>query len=120
MAMALEGIGTQELSQRISTAGPGELVAMLLEGASGFTDRVVVAIQQRDAPAKVRMVNKVSAIIEHLATMLNYEDGGAVVDNLSRIYEWWLRELLDASATDASDRLQAIAAQMGVLKESWH
>jgi len=120
MATAMESLDTQELSQRISTAAPQELVAMLLEGASGFTDRVVLAIQQRDASAKVRMVNKVSAIIEHLATMLNYEDGGAVVDNLARIYEWWLRELLDASAADASARLQAISSQMGTLKESWH
>ena len=93
---------------------------MLLEGARGFTDQVVVAIQRRDAQEKGRLVNKVSAIIEHLATMLNYEEGGPIVDNLSRIYEWWLQELLDASAQNAAGRLQAIASQMENLQGSWH
>ena len=98
---------------------PEQLVAMLLAGASGFTDQVVVAIQQRDHPAKFRLINKVLAIIEQLVTMLNFEDGGDVVDNLARIYEWWLTELLDASAVDAADRLQRISIQMGALRGSW-
>lgn len=120
MREELDSIATQDLSERITAAAPQELVAMLLDGASGFTDQAVAAIQQRDQPAKFRLVNRVSAIIEQLVTMLNYEEGGAVVDNLSRIYEWWLRELLDASAQDSAPRLQRISLQMGSLKESWH
>jgi flagellar protein FliS len=120
MQVELESSASVGLEARIDAAAPQEVVAMLLEGASGFTDRVVLAIAQRDQPGKARMVNKVSAIIEHLVTMLNYEEGGALVDNLSRIYEFWLRELLDASAQDSAARLQRIAIQMGTLKESWH
>jgi flagellar protein FliS len=108
------------LSQRVSEAAPQELVAMLLEGAAGFTDRVVDAIQQRDAGEKSRLVGRVSAIIEQLVTMLNYEEGGALVDNLARIYEWWLHELFEASAEGSTIRLQRISSQMGSLKESWN
>ena len=120
MYAAMDKVASPELQDRIQTAGPSELVAMLLEGASGFTDQVVLAIQQRDGQTKLRMVNKVSAILEHLVTMLNFEEGGPVVDNLSRIYEYWLRELLDASAKDAPARLMRISSQMGTLKGSWH
>ena len=107
------------LIEKITDAPPQELVAMLLEGARGFMTKAVVAIQQRDLPAKASLVNRVCAIIEQLVVMLNFEEGGEVVANLSRIYEWWLKELLDASGQDAVDRLQRISTQMGAMQESW-
>ena len=114
-----DSTSNQSLSDRITAAPPQEVVAMLLGGAQGFIDQTVVAIQQRDLPAKTRLVNRVSAIIEQLVIMLNFEGGGEVVDNLSRIYEWWLTELFEASSQNATDRLRHIAVQMGNMQETW-
>ena len=119
MQTELENPTARTLTERIADAPPQELVALLLEGARGFTAKAMVAIQQRDLPAKARLVGRVSAIIEQLLVMLNFEEGGEVVSNLSRIYEWWLKELLDASCHDAVDRLQRICTQMGSMQESW-
>ena len=88
MQTELENPTARTLTERIADAPPQELVALLLEGARGFTAKAMVAIQQRDLPAKARLVGRVSAIIEQLLVMLNFEEGGEVVSNLSRIYEW--------------------------------
>jgi flagellar protein FliS len=92
---------------------------MLLGGACGFLKQAAAAIQNRDLPAKVHLVNRVSAIIEQLAVMLNFEEGGEVVDNLCRIYDWWMKELLEASSVNAPGRLLAIGAQMEKMQETW-
>jgi flagellar protein FliS len=98
------------LSQKINAANPEQLVAMLLEGARRFTDQAVAAIQRRDVSSKARLVNRVSAIIEELMVRLNHEEGGELVENLTRIYEWWLHELFDGSQFNQPERLQKVAA----------
>ena len=109
----------QYLSQKINAANPEQLVALLLEGAKRFTDQAVAAIQRRDLQGKARLVNRVSAIVEELMVRLNHEEGGEVVENLTRIYEWWLHELFSAGQAGQVERLQRISAQMESMRKSW-
>ena len=111
--------GEQYLVQRINGASPEQLVAMLLEGAQKFCLQAISAINKRDVPNKARLINRVSAIIEELTVGLNHEDGGQLVGNLTRIYEWWLSELFDASQKNQPDRLVFIAQQMGEMRATW-
>ena len=109
----------QYLTQRINGATPEQLVAMLLEGAQRFLNQAIVALRNRDIATKARLVNRVSAIIEELAVRLNHEEGGEVVDNLTRIYEWWLKELFEASQRNQPERLEFIGHQMADMKGTW-
>ena len=119
MATTLRSSSDQSLSDRITAAPAQELVAMLLEGARGFTTQAVSAIQRQDQEGKAHLVNRVGAIIEQLVVMLNFEEGGEVVGNLARVYEWWLQELLAASEANDAERLLHVARQMEGLGESW-
>jgi flagellar protein FliS len=92
---------------------------MLLEGAQRFLNQAIVALRNRDIQTKARLVNRVSAIIEELAVRLNHEEGGEVVDNLTRIYEWWLKELFEASQKNQPERLEYIGRQMAEMKGTW-
>ena len=109
----------QYLTQRINGATPEQLVAMLLEGAQRFLSQAIQALRNRDIQTKARLVNRVSAIIEELAVRLNHEEGGEVVDNLTRIYEWWLKELFEASQKNQPERLEYIGRQMAEMKGTW-
>ena len=109
----------QYLAQRINGASSEQLVAMLLEGAQRFLNQAIVALRSRDIPAKARLVNRVSAIIEELTVRLNHEEGGEVVENLTRIYEWWLKELFEASQKNQPERLEFIGHQMADMKATW-
>ena len=110
----------QYLAQRINGASPEELVSILLEGAQKFLLQAIAAIRVRDIENKARLVNRVSAILEELTLGLNYEDGGELVSNLARIYEWWIRELFAASQKGDIDRLLFIGQQMAEMRGTWN
>lgn len=109
----------QYLLQRINGASPEQLVAMLLEGGQRFLAQAIKAVESRDVAVKARMVNRVSAIIEELLVRLNHEDGGEVVTNLVRVYDWWLHELYEASSANQAARLERISMQMSALRDTW-
>jgi flagellar protein FliS len=109
----------QYLVQLVQGASPEQLVAMLLDGAQRFLNQVVDAINKRDIPTKARYVNRVSDIIEELILRLNHDEGGELVTNLTRIYEWWMNELFDASQKNQPERLELILRQMGEMRDTW-
>jgi flagellar protein FliS len=109
----------QYLAQRIAGASPEQLAVLLLEGAQRFLVQAISAMQKRDVPAKARFVNRVSAIVEELTVQLNYEAGGELVTNLTRLYEWWLNELFEGSQNNQVERLERVGRQMSELRSTW-
>jgi flagellar protein FliS len=107
------------LLQRINSASPEQLVALLLEGAQRFLSQAVQAIGRRDVATRAKSVNRASAIVEELMVRLNHEDGGEAVQNLVRLYEWWSHEMFEASTRSDANRLEKISQQMGELKATW-
>ncbi len=110
---------SQYLAQRVQGASPELLVAMLLEGGQRFINLAVNAMKTRDLPGQARYVNRVADIILALRERLNFEEGGELVENLVRIYDWWTDVLFDASMKAEPERLQMISNQMGSMRASW-
>ena len=98
---------------------PEHVVVLLLEGGQRFLAKADEAIRRQDPQARDFHLRKVLAILEELNRRLDPVRGGELVINLSRIYDWWGREISEAGATDAGDRLKLIAAQMGEIRRSW-
>ncbi|MBI3131997.1 MAG: flagellar export chaperone FliS [Acidobacteria bacterium] len=107
------------LLQRINSSSPEQMCALLLEGAQRFVGQAVLAMDRRDISGRARSINRASAIVEELMVRLNHEQGGPVVENLVRIYEWWTHEMFEGSKGSDPSRLNLIAGQMGELKETW-
>ena len=107
------------LTQQINGASAERVMCLLLEGAQKFINQAVAAIRRRDIATRARMVNRTSAIVEELAIRLNYEDGGELVTNLTRIYDWWLKELFEGSQKNEPERLEAIERQIADMKSAW-
>ena len=114
-----EKAADQYLVQRIQGASSEQLVAMLLEGGQRFISLVLQAMKDHDLPNQSRYVNRVSDIIVGLRERLNFDDGGELVENLARIYDWWMNELFDGAMKGEPARLQRISGQMGEFKETW-
>lgn len=112
-------VANQYLMQQINGATPEHIMFMLLEGAQKFLLQAVAAIRRRDIATRARMVNRVSSIVEELAIRLDHEGGGELVVNLTRIYDWWLKELFDASQKNQAERLEVLERQIGEMKAAW-
>ncbi|MBP1626000.1 MAG: Flagellar biosynthesis protein FliS [Holophagaceae bacterium] len=109
----------QYLIQRIQGASPEQVAAMLLEGGQRFLSLAIQAMKARNLIEQANYVGRVADIIFGLKERLNHEQGGEVVENLIRIYDWWTEELYEGALNDQPQRLQLIFAQMGEFKTTW-
>lgn len=109
----------QYLVQRIQGASPEQLTAMLLEGGQRFLNLTLQAMNDHDLLNQAQYVNRTSDIIFGLKERLNFDDGGEVVENLIRIYDWWMNEVFDGAQKNQPERLRFIFKQMGEMKETW-
>lgn len=98
---------------------PEHMVVLLLEGGQRFLAKAEEAIERQDPMIRDHYLKRVLAILEELTRRLNHEQGGELVDNLTRVYGWWGREVLDAGGQEDVDRLKLIASQMGEIRRSW-
>lgn len=92
---------------------------MLLEGGQRLLGLALKAMKDRDLPNQARYVNRVSDVILGLRERLNFDEGGELVENLVRVYDWWMNELFDGAMKNQPERLQLISSQMGELKATW-
>lgn len=109
----------QYLLQRIQSASPEQMVAMLLEGGQRFIKLTIEAMKQNKPIEQARCSNRTVDIILELRERLNHEDGGEVVENLIRIYDWWTDEVFEGAQKNQPERLQRLADQMGDMRETW-
>ena len=107
------------LIQRVLSASPEQLVAILLEGAQRFLGRASQALRNRDFHGMSSNLSRVAEFIAELELRLNHEAGGALVDLLDRTYSFWTLELMEASRTKDPTRLEVLAAQMGEMRTTW-
>jgi len=107
------------LAQRINSAGPEELAAMLLEGAQRFLTQAVAAIERKDYLAKGRLLDRTSQIMQRLLGMLNPEADRKLVDKLHGIYIWWIKEMFEGSRKDRPEQIRVVIAQMGEMRSAW-
>ena len=107
------------LLQRIIGATPEQLCILLLEGAQKFLAQAISATKDRNIPEKAKYVNRVSAIIEELMIQLNHDEENELVMNLSRIYEWWMNQLFEASRGNQHELMEAVYIQIGEIKTTW-
>lgn len=58
-------------------------------------------------------------IQQGLLACLDYEDGGDVALSLGAVYEWTLREILNARLTKSPEKVQEILDVLSPLYEAW-
>lgn len=98
---------------------PEHMVVLLLEAGQRFLEEAGKAIDCQDQVCRDRCTRKVLAILEELHRRLDHDQGGELVANLVRLYEWWGWEVVTASAQNDLPRLNQVCKQMGDIRKSW-
>lgn len=102
-----------------STATPHQLVAMLLEGALDRLARARGAARNGDRSGKLASIGAAISIVEYLKLSLDLNAGGNVAQRLSAIYDFCLRHLAQASASDDAGLLDEVADVLRPIKQGW-
>jgi len=100
-------------------AVPEHMVVLLLEGGQRILVKLEEAVAAKDPRLKDHFVKKALAILGELRRRLNREQGGELVDNLLRLYDWWHREILLGRSNGDIDRLRRVRTQMDDMRQAW-
>jgi len=103
----------------LSSMNGQEAVVMLYDGAIGFMKQALAELGQNNLAAKVRLVEKVSKIIEYLQSCLDAEKGGEIAENLNRLYEYMMVRLTEANLHNDVAKMEEIIKLLGTVREGW-
>lgn len=108
----------------ILTAGPGQLVLMMFDGA---LNAMVLARQAFDRPATDfrrletihKQITKAQRIIAQLNGTLNFEAGGEFAPLMRRLYLYYHRRLQQANLAKDPAPLMEVEALLRSIRDSW-
>jgi flagellar protein FliS len=100
-------------------ASPHRLISMLYDGVLERLATARSAIARRDVPAKLRSINGAMQIIEHLRVVLDHDAGGSLAIKLDALYEYSLRRMTLANATNDADVLAEVSKLVMTVKSGW-
>lgn len=99
----------QAYQQRtVQTAGPGQLLLMLFDGAIRFLKEAILAIDKGDITLSHAKINRVQDIVNELNITLDRNAGGEIAQNLTLLYEYIGRRLVEADIQKNGEILKEI------------
>lgn len=105
--------------QRVMGTSAEQQAGLLLEAGQLFLGKAMVAMQKRDVNEERQCLIRVTDIINESICRLNYENGGELVENLLKLYDWWIQEIMSASRTRDTGRLGRVSSHMGEIRRAW-
>jgi len=100
-------------------ASPYQLVAMLFQKLLGNIATAKGAISQNNFDKKGTELSNAIAIISVLEGSLDFKQGGEISENLASLYKFCSEQLLVASTTNDSDKLDEIIQILLPIKAGW-
>lgn len=107
------------LKVKIQTASKEQLVLMLMDGVLRFSEQGRTAIENKDIEKKQFSLVRTQDIIIELISGLNHELGGEISANLSRLYTYAIRKLVDANMTNNLSAIDEVQNIFRNLREAW-
>ena len=116
---ALSSYKSISVSSAVEDATPHRLIQMLMEGA---LDKIATAkgyMLHHNAAEKGRHISWAISIISGLQASLDKEAGGEISANLDDLYDYMVRRLGQAGATNSPEILDEITALLVEVKSAW-
>lgn len=111
-------------AQSVLSASAGQLILMLYDGALRFLGHAHDALKMpENTPKRIEVINtnilKAQNIIAELQCCLNFEAGGDHAKNLDRLYDYYLRRLLEANLKKQLPPLEEVERLIRTLRDGW-
>jgi flagellar protein FliS len=103
----------------LASASPGQLVVMLFDKILLTLRRARLAIEARRIEERVELLLKASEMISELRLSLDFEQGGAIAQNLDALYAFSLRQLFEVTRAPDVAKIDAVTRVMSELREGF-
>lgn len=104
---------------QILNASPKKLVVLLYDGCIKNMKLAEFSITENKLDQAHTALIKSQDIIAELASTLNKEQGGQIAQDLSDIYEYLMRNLIEANRTKDIELIQKNREMMEELRDAW-
>lgn len=104
---------------QIQTATPGQLILMLYQGAIKFCKISKISIEDKDFIKANKYLIKVQDIITELTISLDMKSGSEIAKNLSSLYEYMNRKLLEANIKKDIEIISEVQSLLEELESAW-
>lgn len=102
----------------VNGSDPGQLIVLVYERTFDHLKLAKRALESREYG--VDSFTKAHDLIQQgLLACLDYQTGGDVAQSLGAIYEWSLREILNARLTQSPEKVQEVLDVLTPLYEAW-
>jgi flagellar protein FliS len=108
-----------ETQTGVTEATPHRLIQMLLDGALDKLARARGAMQRKEIAEKGNYITSASSIILGLHDSLDMEAGGEMAINLSNLYDYMIRRLMEGHAANDMNALDEVASLLREIKRGW-
>jgi flagellar protein FliS len=98
---------------------PLELVVMLYDGALRFVAEAIEADAGRQLARRGVAISKTLAIVGELQSTLSMSSGGAVAEELDRLYSYLQGRLLEVSTKKDPTALPEVLKLLTTLRDAW-
>lgn len=109
----------QYRNNQILTASQEQILLLLYDGAIRFCRQAIAASDAGDSEQKIGRIAKTYAIIDEFSKSLNHEVGGQIAEDLERLYDFMLRELIDARKDTSGTKLKVVESLLLDLRDTW-
>jgi flagellar secretion chaperone FliS len=103
----------------VETAGKLDLVLMCYEKAIELLRQARKCYEEGQFEHKARKLQKALDILHELQGCLNYEEGGQIANNLSALYTYLIRRILEGDIQRDLKAFDEATRILSELKEAW-
>jgi flagellar secretion chaperone FliS len=103
----------------VLTASREQILVMLYDGAIRFVRQARQAIKENQQGEKAHAIGKAIAIITEFSNTLDYEVGGEIALDLSRLYDFMARELSAVNIRNNLERLNPVEKILQELRDAF-
>lgn len=103
----------------VAARSPLELVVLLYDGALSAIVAARDAMESRDMVAKRKAMSKALAIVGHLQSTLNMEEGKEVAEQLDRLYLFVTDKLIECNVHGRAEALTEAHSVLTTLRDAW-
>jgi flagellar protein FliS len=107
------------LDAQTARASPVELVLVLTDGLLEELARARGHIVGKRYELKAKSLNKCTDIINGLSSSLDFDNGGEVVQNLGRLYEYCASRLYTAGVSLDPTIVDEVSTLLTTIKKGW-
>lgn len=108
------------VTSAVLDADPHRLVSLTFAGVRNRLKLAIACIESRNIARKGEAITEASALVGHLDTALNHEAGGEIADNLSALYHYIQRRLVEANLANDARILAECDSLIADLEGAWN